>query len=252
MRGVRAGACQSMIFDSMGKRVLLPLPCKTLFFIDFDGTITKKDVLASVIEQGCPDKSWKPLDAQYLSGEIGSSDCLRAQVAKLRLSKTEANAIVDGIPIDPAFRTLLALLRSYGIRPIVLSDGEHSFIRRFFDNHKLPTVYIRANTIEWSDTGMTIRCPWSGDECESAACHCKCRSIADLRPPGYKAVYVGDGRSDLCPARKADVVFAKATLAAVLKREGRSFLPFTTLADVVDMLSRAWSWDGNTNGAQQR
>ena len=70
--------------------------------------------------------------------------------------------------------------------------------------------------------------------------HCKCGSAEALHRPGRKTIYIGDGRSDLCAARKADVVFAKRALARCLTAEGRAFLPFDTLADVRGALAAAW------------
>lgn len=57
---------------------------------------------------------------------------------------------------------------------------------------------------------------------------------------GRKTIYVGDGRSDLCPSRGADVVFAKSVLARTLAAEGVPFVPYSTLADITRVLSDGW------------
>ena len=65
--------------------------------------------------------------------------------------------------------------------------------------------------------------------------------MAALTRPGRdRHLYVGDGRSDLCPARRADLVFAKGALATALATEGVPFRPFDTLADVAATLAAGW------------
>jgi 2-hydroxy-3-keto-5-methylthiopentenyl-1-phosphate phosphatase len=55
-----------------------------------------------------------------------------------------------------------------------------------------------------------------------------------------RTIYIGDGRSDLCPSRKVDCRFAKGVLAANLDREGVDFIAYTSLRDVAEMLAAGW------------
>jgi 2-hydroxy-3-keto-5-methylthiopentenyl-1-phosphate phosphatase len=52
-------------------------------------------------------------------------------------------------------------------------------------------------------------------------------------------VLVGDGRSDNCLASRADVVFAKSTLAAYCQKSRIPFHPFNSFADVLAAV-RKW------------
>ena len=45
-------------------------------------------------------------------------------------------------------------------------------------------------------------------------------------------VYIGEGYSDRCPARYADIVFAKDDLLKFCHRENISYLEYRTFADV--------------------
>ena len=45
-------------------------------------------------------------------------------------------------------------------------------------------------------------------------------------------VFAGDGTSDLCPAREADYVFARDSLAKACTREGISFRPFNGFGEI--------------------
>ena len=52
-------------------------------------------------------------------------------------------------------------------------------------------------------------------------------------------MYVGDGRSDFCPALEADVVFAKDSLLKYLKKRQRPCIEFNNLGDVYNHLKES-------------
>ncbi len=52
------------------------------------------------------------------------------------------------------------------------------------------------------------------------------------RADGRTLAYVGDGWSDRCAARAADLVFARAGLARYLDDEGTPYVPFEDFHDV--------------------
>ena len=50
-------------------------------------------------------------------------------------------------------------------------------------------------------------------------------------------IYVGDGRSDICPARAANIVYAKDSLLTHLRSVAHPCIPFGGLADVAESLT---------------
>ncbi|MCX7597328.1 MAG: archease, partial [Armatimonadetes bacterium] len=76
----------------------------------------------------------------------------------------------------------------------------------------------------------------SSDACPDCA-NCKLDHLTRLRSHFRRIIYIGDGHSDLCAARHADVVFAKSHLAEILSAEGRPFLGFENLSQVAQMLA---------------
>ena len=62
--------------------------------------------------------------------------------------------------------------------------------------------------------------------------NCKKKHLPGEDREEKTVIYVGDGLSDLCPAKYSDIVFAKGNLQKYLTREGKEFFPFETLKDV--------------------
>jgi len=54
---------------------------------------------------------------------------------------------------------------------------------------------------------------------------CKAAVLRELRRPGDTVWVFGDGASDLCPAREADLVFARGHLADACAAEGLPWRP---------------------------
>ncbi|MCZ6615431.1 MAG: hypothetical protein O6920_06600, partial [Chloroflexi bacterium] len=55
---------------------------------------------------------------------------------------------------------------------------------------------------------------------------------------GHKVFYVGDGVTDLCPARKADLVFARSRLLEECRAEGLAHIELRDFSDVIAELER--------------
>ena len=53
-----------------------------------------------------------------------------------------------------------------------------------------------------------------------------------------RVIFIGDGRSDICPARNADIVFAKTGLLSYLRDAGIPCLAYDDLAVVVAALEK--------------
>ena len=78
---------------------------------------------------------------------------------------------------------------------------------------------------------LDIRCPyyhpdypWQGVA--------KARIMKDAVKDDRKAVYIGDGLSDIYAAEAADILFAKGALEGYCRKTALSFYPFDTFKDV--------------------
>jgi len=218
----------------------LPSPEQSQVWLDFDGTITRRDLLDDLILRYSVDDSWKQIERLWQAGEIGSRQCLEGQFALVRISDADLKKFVSEVELDPGLLPLLELLDKFSVPRAIVSDGIDQFIRQTMQRHNID-IPIRSNAIERTGLEMKLLCPHNSHKCVSAAAHCKCSSMTALGKAQRRSIYVGDGRSDLCPARQSQIVFAKGNLAQSLSIENRPFQRFTTLLDVKDALERQWA-----------
>ena len=225
--------------------VSLPCPQQSEILLDFDGTITRVDVLDELIARFAVNDSWKEFERQWQAGQIGSRECLAKEFESIRATRKNLDAFLMEIELDPGVERLFHVLSEYRIPVTIVSDGVDIFIKRLLtrlDPKIIPKgLVIRANAIRHHGDKIELRFPHANSACEVAAAHCKCHSAAFRHHSGRHAIYIGDGLSDICPAHKAPAIFAKSRLAEILSHQGISHLPFSTLDDVATTLCRAWA-----------
>jgi 2-hydroxy-3-keto-5-methylthiopentenyl-1-phosphate phosphatase len=227
--------------DSVARPV--PPAAQSQFWIDFDGTISSQDVLDELISRYAVDDSWKLLERRWQDGDIGSRDCLIGQFDLVRITPPELDALLNRMVLDPGAVTLFRLLDLHRVPVVILSDCVDFFIRRILRRYGFSHLEVRSNTAVFADGGLRLYCPHENSACTFGAAHCKCASMDALGQPDRRSIYVGDGRSDLCASRKADLVFAKSVLTRLLDAEKIPYRAYTTLHDVAATLSAAWQPD---------
>src|SRR5205085_9303692 len=93
-----------------------------ILFLDFDGTISECDAIDALLE-AFADPQWLAIEAAWQAGRIGSRECLRAQMALVRASREEVNALIDSIKVDRGFATLLETCARHRVPVHIVSDG---------------------------------------------------------------------------------------------------------------------------------
>ncbi len=202
-------------------------------FCDFDGTVSVRDVTDVLLETYALPQ-WREIEEDWRAGRIGSLECMRRQVALLRCSPRQLDALADTVAIDRHFPNFVAACREAGVPVTIVSDGLDSIIRRVLRNHGLADLPVRANRLEQLGEGRyALSFPYAQEGCLSASGTCKCALMRALRQPGTQAVLVGDGASDFCAAREvADFVLAKD---ALLRQCRELALPHAAYQDFSDV-----------------
>jgi 2-hydroxy-3-keto-5-methylthiopentenyl-1-phosphate phosphatase len=201
-------------------------------YFDFDNTLTAFDVLDDLIQRFSINDDWKKVEEEWISGSIGSRECLERQLAQVRISGPVLQDYLSGIRIDPAFRPILDLLARKNIEPVILSDSFLSLIAKILKNNGVEGIKIFANEMELKGDKPLLRFPYFHSICTRYG-NCKTSHLMRRnRPPGTKKIYVGDGQSDICPAGFCEILFAKDTLLKHYSAIRSDCIPFENLGTV--------------------
>jgi 2,3-diketo-5-methylthio-1-phosphopentane phosphatase len=214
-------------------------------FLDFDGTITSRDATDAILETFA-DAAWLDVERAWLSGHIGSRECLAAQMALVSASAAQVDRLLETIDVDPGFARLLDAARTSNMPVHIVSDGFDYCIRRILgrpDRNLLTRIdasHIISSSLEpearegrWR---ATFRHP--PEPCAHGCATCKLSAMRRLTPAGSVAVFAGDGMSDRYAASGADIVFAKDKLAAFCEKASIAFTPFETLGTLAESVER--------------
>lgn len=209
-------------------------------FVDFDGTITTLDVGDTMFVTFGGRRCLEFIE-EYRSERISAVDCFRRECdACGDVDTTDLDAFLDRQEVDLMFGDFLTFCRERGIDCCVVSDGLDYYIRRILDRCGFDVPFF-ANMLEFVPVEGANRVrfkpsfPYTDEVCERCAC-CKRNRMLTLCADDDIIVYVGEGYSDRCPARYADVVFAKDELVTYCRQENISYYEYRSFADVVQRL----------------
>lgn len=208
-----------------------------LFVIDFDGTLSVGDTVDAMLE-GFADDCWKALEAEWLLGNISAIDCMQQQLDLVEVDQVTLEKFFRGIQLDASFIPFHKLISQFA-KVAIVSDGLDHAIEVATRNAAMPSMPIFANKLHFKPNGVAISYPYRNPNCKAGNGVCKCQIAeqlsADVSGP---VVLVGDGKSDYCLAKQADIVFAKGKLISYCEQENIPFRRFQTFAEVLLLVKR--------------
>jgi len=216
---------------------------KPILFLDFDGTISRRDAVDAILETFA-DPKWLTFEAEWRAGRIGSRDCLRAQMALVRASRKQIDALLDEIGIDEGLVALLEMCAMQDIPAHIISDGFDYCIRRILSGaSKRVAALLRggrvcAGHLESRGHLWRTEFPFFRQTCGHGCATCKPALMRLLNKTNAPAIFVGDGLSDRYAVESADLVFAKDGLASYCTAHSIEYTPYQNLGDVAAHLDR--------------
>lgn len=220
---------------------------------DFDGTITHRDVTDGLLERfALPE--WRLIEEDYLSGRMGSRECMLRQVDLIRADINAVDQFLDHEEVDPYFPDFVRFCRKVGWDLVVVSDGLDYAIHRILARHGLSHLTVYTNHLELLAHGRyRLHFPHANEACPKGSGTCKCALVKPsgryrvvrveqgVEMPGVETVLIGDGTSDYCLADNCDLVFAKDKLLEYCKGRDIPYLAYNDFSDVRVMMSKLQS-----------
>lgn len=208
-------------------------------FCDFDGTITERDMIITIMERfGAP--GWETTKDQILNQEIsiqqgvgqlfhGISSTLRDEVAAYA---HEVAIIRAGFP------EFLAYCKEQEIDFWVTSGGIDFFVKPLLAPYEIANP-IYCNGSDFS--GETIEVTWPhacDDQCSNGCGMCKPTVLRKFPEQDLYKIVIGDSITDLQAAKQADFVIARSKLLQDCEALGLPHAPFATFYDVIAVLDQ--------------
>lgn len=205
---------------------------KTLIITDFDGTVCTSDLGNHIINEFST-ASMDDVEKDYVKGKIGSRIAYERIAERLRGSKEQMLDHVLAVEqLDPYFLEFFSLARSKGIDMKIVSDGLDFYIRAVLEKYNLAEMeYFCNRAVFRTNDLLSVEFPQKNEFCGRCGT-CKSRILNSYRIMYNEIVYIGDGYSDFCPSRYADVVFAKKILFQKCEQEGTPCFRFNDFSEI--------------------
>ena len=203
----------------------------TSIYCDFDGTVTKKDTVNTFFEKYASPK-WLKYEKLWIAGKITSQENAIKQVALLQnISQKKLNDFIDEIEIDDYFLEFLEYTKSKNIKFTILSDGFDLFIKKTLQKYNIKDIPFYANHLIYENNSFKIEFPYHNPQCDIGAGMCKCEKVKEK-----EFCYIGDGTSDLCIARKANLLFATKNLQKYCEKNLINHYHFKSFRNIIEIL----------------
>lgn len=202
---------------------------RKVFFVDFDGTITKVDTCAAMVEAFAKDGG-EQINKLWEDKKLSTEDCANMTFDLFKADIEDVRKLLEGIEIDEYFKEFLSICKDKDYKVYILSDGYDFCIKTILDKYDIDVPYY-SNKLIFNEK-FKIECPLKNNSCGSCGT-CKTSLMNKLKEPGDEVVYIGDGYSDTCAAMSGNIVFAKGFLLEYCRQKGIDVVPYNSFNDII-------------------
>ena len=209
---------------------------KTLVQCDFDGTITDKDASFFILD-AFVEGDWRKLLAEYKERKISVGHFNTSAFNMVKASEQALLKVIeDKIKIRPGLHQLIDYCQRQSFKFVIVSNGLDFYIRSILGNIGLENLEVHAAETLFHPEGLEVR--YIGPDGIQLDSDFKEAYTRLFLSQGYRIIYVGNGASDIYPARLAHHVFARGELIARCKETKLKYESFDDLNSVVSGLGR--------------
>ncbi len=202
--------------------------------LDFDGTVTDKDIGDEVCDRFAPPE-WKAIDEAWVRNEISLPEAQRRMWALARATREEAVAYARQVgQRRPGLPALLDEVERRGGEVWLASGGFDFYVEALLGDEAARFSRRYYNRTVFSGGRIEVEFPHRQLACARCAV-CKGKVCDEARTVSARVIFVGDGSSDRCAVGRADRLFAvEGGLldhhCAAMKAEAHRFSTFYEVA----------------------
>lgn len=211
-------------------------------FCDFDGTVTQNDVWLNSLGKFIPDKeALASVSDEYASGKITIRETTERHLRLIRDFDVERFMhFINEEEIDPSFPAFSEFCKEAGHELYIVSSGFDIYIKPILEKYGIGNKWYGCRFITDPFSGLlSFEAVHSDEHCTDCTT-CKRNLLLantdDLH--GEISVFIGDGASDYCVSRFADIVFAKKKLASYCWKNNITYFEYFSFDDVKKKLGK--------------
>jgi len=209
---------------------------KTLVQSDFDGTITEEDISFMILDEFAQG-DWRKLLNQYRQGKITVGEFNRGTFLMVKEGRTKlVNYAKEKGKLRPGFKKLVEYCRDRDFRFVITSNGLDFYIEALLNREGLSDIEFHAASTSF-DNG-TLSASYIGPDGKEVVKGFKQSFTAKYIEEGYRIIYIGNGPSDVAPAKLAYRAFATGPMIEKCLKQKINYIPFTELEDIIKELKK--------------
>tara|TARA_B100000315_G_scaffold49032_1_gene43654 strand:+ start:3506 stop:4156 length:651 start_codon:yes stop_codon:yes gene_type:complete len=204
---------------------------KTLVQCDFDGTVTNEDVSFFLLDTFA-NGNWRERLKEYQAGRISVGRFNTEAFAMVKANRANLAKIVRSqTKVRAGFSEFLAYCRRKNFRFVIVSNGLDFYIEEVLRDIGVEDIEVSAARTIFHSGGIEVR--YIGPDGSCLEDDFKGAYVDSFLRAGYRILYLGNGTSDLPPARRCHHIFATGNLLAHCQRLNLDYTPFTDFREVI-------------------
>lgn len=224
---------------------------------DFDDTTAEENVASLLLSRFGNHEGWERLRQAHREKRIGLREYQERAFRTVTAGRDAMQAHVkEKATLRAHFKDLWSYCRARQVPVAIVTVGLDFYVDALLEREGLQEIPRYSVETEFTPQGIAYYYPhpWesaggsSQEQCGLFG-NCKCRALMEHRRRGYTILYVGDGRSDFCPASIADRVFAHGPLAELMDERQMPYTPFRDFRDMLEALRAMERPAGDDNEA---
>ena len=202
---------------------------------DFDDTTVLENVAEMLLKE-FGGEGWREYQRLNVKHRMTLKEYQERAFQTVKVGREEMkNHVKENATLRPHFKAVYEHCRKHGIPLAIATMGLDFYVEALLEREGMESVESYAAETEFTDDGIRYEYPYASKDCWQPG-NCKCAVIERYRKKGHSTIlFAGDGKTDICPADRSDVVFARRYLEEHREEKG---LPFVSLTDFSDMVSR--------------
>ena len=202
---------------------------------DFDDTTVLENV-AELLLKEFGGYGWQQYQKQNSSRRMSLKEYQELAFQTVKVGKeTMKDLVKEKATLRPHFKALYEYCQRSNIPLAIATMGLDFYVEALLEREGMDSIPYYAVDTEFTDKGIQYGYRYTWDGCWQPG-NCKCRVLERYRRKGHAILFAGDGKTDICPADRSDVVFARRFLEEHRQEKGLPYVPLTDFSKVIDSL----------------